>query len=185
MALRSDCTHDAQSRKMAFGELYRTSLVQTYRKTKRKPFSAAAAAGFAWIAESPEAIRDTASTLAKIATHHDMSLTVFSQPGLVGETALPAARITDHANTSKVKGNRPHCLCHASRNIGAYDICSHGCAYCFAVSDPASAKNPTAHTTPTRSALGLSGVNFRPWYRPDLHLAAFLRARRHLSRPPP
>ena len=108
MALRSDRAHDAQSRQMAFGELYRTSLVQTYRKTKRNLFSAAAAAGFAWSAESPAVIRDTASTLAKIATQHDMSLTVCSQPGLVGETARPAARITDHANTSKVKGNRPH-----------------------------------------------------------------------------
>ena len=124
------------------------SLVQPYRKTKRNLVRAAAAAGFTWSAESPEAIRDTASALAKIAAQHGMSLTVCSQPGLVGGTARPAAcidaaRLTDiagHAITSKVKGNRPHCLCHASRDIGAYDTCPHGCAYCYAVSDPASAK---------------------------------------------
>ncbi len=124
------------------------SLVQPYRKTKRNLVRAADAGGFVWSAVSPEAIRDTAATLAEIAAQHGMSLTVCSQPGLVGGTARPAAcidaaRLTDiagHVITSKVKGNRPHCLCHASRDIGAYDTCPHGCVYCYAVSDPASAK---------------------------------------------
>ena len=124
------------------------SLVQPYRKTKQNLDRAAAAGGFAWNVEAPEAIRDTTAALAEIAVQHGMSLTVCSQPGLVGGTAhsaacIDAARLTDiagHSFPSKVKGNRPDCLCHASRDIGAYDTCPHGCAYCYAVSDPASAK---------------------------------------------
>ena len=89
---------------------------------------AAAAGGFAWSAKSPNAIRDTASALAEIPTKCGMSLTLCSQPGLVDGTARLAACIdtahltpvAGHAITPKVKGNRPNCLCHALRDIGAY-----------------------------------------------------------------
>ena len=112
------------------------SLVQPYRKTKRNLVHAAPAGGFAWSAEPPNAIHDTESALAEIPKKYGMFLTVCSQPELVDGTARLAAcidvahltPIAGHAITPKVKGNRPHCLCHASRNIGAYDICSHGCA---------------------------------------------------------
>ena len=104
------------------------SLAQPYRKTKRNLDYAAAVGGFAWSTESPKAIRDTAPALAEIAAQHGMSLTVCSQPGLVDGTARLAACIdTAHltpvagrAITPKVKGNRPNCLCHALRDIGAY-----------------------------------------------------------------
>lgn len=137
------------------------SLVQPYRKTKRNLDRAAATGGFAWQAESPENFRETIARLAETAAQHGMSLTVCSQTKLVAGSARPAAcidaaRLTDiagHAIPSKVKGNRPDCLCHASRDIGAYDTCPHGCAYCYAVSDTASAKERYAAHDPNADHL--------------------------------
>ena len=52
------------------------------------------------------------------------------------------------AVTAKVKGNRPGCLCHESRDIGAYDSCPHGCVYCYAVGSRTLAKRRHAGHDP-------------------------------------
>ncbi|MCY4500388.1 MAG: DUF1848 family protein, partial [Alphaproteobacteria bacterium] len=36
--------------------------------------------------------------------------------------------------------NRPGCACAASRDIGAYDTCPHGCLYCYANASPKAAR---------------------------------------------
>lgn len=41
---------------------------------------------------------------------------------------------------SAIKGNRATCECYPSRDIGEYDTCPYGCAYCYAVSDRAVSK---------------------------------------------
>ena len=137
------------------------SFAQIYRKTARNMDLAARAHGFAWHDPDDGAKRALAAGLVAIAAGHGMRLSVCSQAAHTVAGAHPAAcidarRLEDVAAgwgvprpiAAKVKGNRPDCLCHESRDIGAYDTCPHGCAYCYAVGSQALAKRRFAEHDP-------------------------------------
>lgn len=128
-----------------------TSFAQPYRKTARNLDIAARQAGFSW--RMPESDEKTAiiGDLSAIAGEQGMRLTLCTQPDL--KDAAPSAacidleRLADIAGRplpGRLKGNRPGCLCAESRDIGAYDSCPQGCAYCYAVSDQETAKKRVA-----------------------------------------
>ncbi|MGB0682340.1 MAG: DUF1848 domain-containing protein [Magnetovibrionaceae bacterium] len=118
------------------------SFMEPYAKTQRnlKPVAAELA-----LREPDEAAKlDLLNELAPMAEEAGVQLTLCTQPALVDASGLPAARCVDADRLSdvagyeieaKVKGNRKGCLCHESRDIGAYDTCPHGCLYCYAVND--------------------------------------------------
>lgn len=99
------------------------------------------------IVEDPDdaAKRELLAELGQIATDHGLTPTLCSQPHLLADPLRPAAcidvaRLSDIAGTrigARQKGNRPGCACAESRDIGRYDSCAHGCAYCYAVRDHA------------------------------------------------
>lgn len=113
------------------------SFVQLYAKSSRN----LKRAGLTVIDPCAEEKRSLASELAEAAREHGMSLTVCTQPEYVGEgcgeaRCIDAARlsaIAGYAVRAPLKGNRPGCGCHESRDIGDYDTCPHGCVYCYAV----------------------------------------------------
>ncbi|MBP2293945.1 DUF1848 domain-containing protein [Azospirillum rugosum] len=127
------------------------SFLQPYRKTARN----LDAAGQPWRDPDPEEKRTLLGTLAAIAADQGMALTLCTQPeladvpGVAAAACVDAQRLSDVAGrpvAAKEKGNRPGCLCAESRDIGDYDSCPHGCLYCYAVANRATAqKRFTVH----------------------------------------
>jgi len=117
------------------------SFAHIYRKTARNMRSAAERHGFTWQDPDPGEKRTLAGELAEIAADQGMRLTICSQPdllspGIEGAACIDADRLSDVAGravAARPGGNRPGCNCAASRDIGAYDTCPHGCVYCYAV----------------------------------------------------
>lgn len=119
------------------------SFAQIYRKTRRNLDAASRRHGLEWHDPPDEAKRELAASLAAIARSHGMTLTLCTQPELLAPGVEEArcidarrlARIGGAPLAAKLKGNRPGCACYESRDIGEYDTCPHGCAYCYAVRD--------------------------------------------------
>ncbi len=124
------------------------SCAQIYRKTARNLSAAARAAELDWWDPPAEEKRAVLADLADIARAHDLRLTLCDQPDLrsdgIGEArCIDAERLSRVAGRSITAPRRPHrktCGCWASRDIGAYDSCPHGCAYCYAVNSRGVAK---------------------------------------------
>lgn len=141
------------------------SFLEPYRKTRRNLDRLSAAdTGFDWrlpaLDEKAALLRD----LSGVAADAGMRLTLCTQPELMaqGDGTFQAARCIDVARLSavagrslhaKTKGNRPGCLCAEARDIGAYDTCPHGCAYCYAVANRETAK--ARHGAQDRDAIRL------------------------------
>ena len=138
------------------------SFAQIYAKTARNMDKAAREHGFTWRDPADGEKQALAGALAEIAAAHGMRLTVCSQSNLLVEgteaaSCIDADRLSDMAGRqilAKVKGNRPGCLCHESRDIGAYDSCAQGCAYCYAVSSRDKAKRFLAGHDPEAETFG-------------------------------
>lgn len=83
--------------------------------------------------------------LASIAAANEITLTTCSQPATLASSGVANAACIDgeHINRlfnltvpcHKDRAQRERCLCAVSRDIGAYDTCTHGCPYCYANSD--------------------------------------------------
>ncbi|MBF0268162.1 MAG: DUF1848 family protein [Alphaproteobacteria bacterium] len=119
------------------------SFAQIYKKTRRNLDAAAKNHGFGWHDPDPGEKRRLIGQLAAIAAEQGMRLSVCCQPDLTPE-GVGLARCVDPKRlmaragrefSFKFKGNRPDCGCAESRDIGAYDSCPHGCAYCYAVGE--------------------------------------------------
>ncbi len=124
------------------------SFAEVYRKTKRNVELAAKEHNFTWEEHQDEEFvletgRLLAIELVHIAALHGMRLRICSQkrflvPGIIEEArCVDADRLERVSGTrldkTRQKGNRKECGCYASKDIGEYDTCPHGCVYCYAV----------------------------------------------------
>ena len=132
------------------------SFAQIYRKTARNMERAAGARDFAWIDPEAGEKRDLLADFVDTAAAHGMTLSLCGQPELIGAGAgearcIDARRLGDVAArpiTALAKPHRKTCACVASRDIGAYDTCPHGCVYCYAVESQDRAKERHRHHDP-------------------------------------
>lgn len=118
-----------------------TSFVHGYAKTYANLKKAGGCTEFEWYDPALDERHSMIAQLVQIANENGMRLSICSQLASLVEGASEArcvdterlSRIAQRAIVSREKGNRPECRCAASRDIGAYDTCPHGCAYCYAV----------------------------------------------------
>lgn len=138
------------------------SFADIYRKSARNLAAAARRHGFTWRDPDPEEKRALIAELAAIAAEQRMRLTLCTEPDLAGAGPSPARcidaeRLSEIAGRSipaREKGNRPGCLCAESRDIGAYDTCAQGCAYCYAVASHERAAKRIKALDPDASSVG-------------------------------
>lgn len=124
------------------------SFAQIYKKTKRNMDAAAKKFGFTWEDPQDEVKLALARDFVRIAGVRGMRLSVCGQrmymvPGAFDARCIDADRLSIVAGRptpAAARGHRPECGCFASRDIGEYDTCPHGCVYCYAVQTPALAR---------------------------------------------
>jgi len=119
------------------------SFVEPYRKIAKR-MAVLAESGFAPLEVSPQERLRLLVDLRDMAASSGLSLAACCQPEVFEAAGIPAARCIDAAwigaRTGRVvpagkdAGQRPRCGCSPSRDIGAYDRCLFGCAYCYATS---------------------------------------------------
>ena len=132
------------------------SFVHGYRKTRRNLGAAARAHGFDWRDPTDDEKRNLLADLAGIAADRSIALTLCGQPHLVVDGVAEArciddrrlATVADRPLAAPSRSHRKTCRCAASRDIGDYDSCPHGCVYCYAVQDRERAKRHFAAHDP-------------------------------------
>ncbi|OIO04006.1 MAG: hypothetical protein AUJ49_03765 [Desulfovibrionaceae bacterium CG1_02_65_16] len=123
------------------------SFLEMYRKTVR---NLARAPGLGVIDHDPARLRDLAARLAGIAgargivmrscaCAEDLSA-IGIAPGACVDGGLLSRLFGIAAPAGHDAGQRAACRCAKSVDIGQYDTCVHGCAYCYATADAARAR---------------------------------------------
>lgn len=95
--------------------------------------------GVVWPAEEEKVV--LARKMQQIAAAHGIRFAACGDKALA-QAGIPAARCVDDARLSAITGSplrlgkdagqRADCSCVASVDVGSYNSCSHGCAYCYA-----------------------------------------------------
>jgi hypothetical protein len=145
------------------------SFVDLFRKASSNIRKASSDRGvrFDTLRELPASLPAFAESLRDIADIHHIELFACAEPPEVIEQTTPHVRpgkcVDDQVlaelgvcvSDAKDKGQRDACGCVQSREIGMYDSCRHGCAFCYATGSLGVAEaNRARHYPDSASMLG-------------------------------
>ena len=117
------------------------SFIDYYRKLDRNFFPALAQNGIDFFDPGWDRLGEIASELAEVAGDYGIGVTSCCEPQLGTGAVQPGSCVDTErlgfmsgADLSGIKKNptRKECRCFSSKDIGAYDTCPAGCAYCYA-----------------------------------------------------
>ncbi|MHB9026360.1 MAG: DUF1848 domain-containing protein [Armatimonadota bacterium] len=165
------------------------SFADFYGKTTRNLERLAEERGVAWHDPGVEEKRALADALADIAESRGMTLHACCEGEIISERMRRAhcvdpelLRLLRPDSTTRLRAlpTRPGCGCAESVDIGAYDTCVHGCAYCYATNNAATARRRYHEHDPEDSLLwrppALRGVDLRDLEKPEKPTQASLFA---------
>lgn len=122
-------------------DLVTVSFVDTYARNKRRLEETGA------LPVSEKQMRAMAVEIAGVAAQNGMRTAACSEAVDLRDCGVEPARCVDAARLSRIGGvqlrekrdpnQRDHCGCAPSVDIGAYNTCPNGCAYCYANYSPA------------------------------------------------
>ncbi|MGK7346062.1 MAG: DUF1848 domain-containing protein [Candidatus Nitrospinota bacterium M3_3B_026] len=120
------------------------SFIDVYRKVERNFLPLLKEHGAEFYRPRREELEELAAGMARMAAKAGITVRSCCEPELEAAPkgscvdAERLGRVTDRDLSGlKKRPTREGCLCYASKDIGAYDTCTLGCAYCYANRSPA------------------------------------------------
>lgn len=125
------------------------SMVDLYRKTRRRMSRICSGESYLVDPMTHQRIDELVKALAEIAGEAGMKLTTCAEERDLESLGAAPGRCIDAEWLARIYGRpfpitkdggqRKHCLCAPSRDIGMNDSCLHGCTYCYATRSHAAA----------------------------------------------
>ncbi|MCA9784625.1 MAG: DUF1848 domain-containing protein [Candidatus Cloacimonetes bacterium] len=120
------------------------SFVDDYRKVLDNFASLERDTGIRRLSPTRDQRLELTHQLLQVAREAGIALQACCEDELLAVPGIEKARCLDceqlvvrpHGRSPRSQPTREQCACHASRDVGTYDSCPHGCLYCYANRNP-------------------------------------------------
>ncbi len=140
----------------------RVSFLDLYRRTRRRVSALPCGSEYLSDPAGHPSAGALLEELHRCARRHGLRLSTCAEPADWSIHGAPPGACVDSGLLGRLfgvrvegrdRGQRPHCRCAPSRDIGVADSCLHGCAYCYATTSDAAARRRQIAHDPAGEAL--------------------------------